>query len=258
MCHARWLLGIVLLVTVALSLGIAAPDAGAQLSLPLAVFSEGGHDLHTPETYHYDYSDGNGTQLVLDSVATGGSAPMLDVQGDATNASASVQGVGNNNYFIQYWFGVVGPTPPPGHLIPVIAHVRGDASVSGSGAVAFASAEFVAGQYSQTMATASATSQGPTSDAFDTYYTISAAPNVDYQAIRLRAGGTVGVDPGLSGSFQAVADPVLEIDPSYPDKNLYTLVYSTNLPEPVGAALSAIVALSALGVGRRCRSDFIR
>jgi hypothetical protein len=248
-----WLRGIPLLGAVALWIGVAAPNAGAQISLPLAVFSEGGHDLHTPETYHYDYSDGNGTQLVLDSVATGGSAPMLDVQGDATNASASVQGVGNNNYFIQYWFGVVGPTPPPGQLIPVIAHVRGDASVSGSGAVAaaFASAEFVAGQYSQMMATASATSQGPTSDAFDTYYTISAAPNVDYQAIRLRAGGTVNVDPGLSGSFQAVADPVLEIDPSYPDKDLYTLVYSTNVPEPSDAALSALVALSALWIGRR-------
>jgi hypothetical protein len=239
-----------LLAAFALSVGIPAPDAGAQISLPLAVFSEGGPDQHLPETYHYDFSDGFGTQQILESVATGGSAPMLDVQGAVTNASASVEAVGNNNYFIQYWY-AVGPTPPPGQLIPVIAHVRGDASVIGPGASAFANAEWVAGQYVQPIATASATSQGPPSDSFDLYYTMPSAPNVDYQSVRLRAGGTVAVDPGLSGSFQAVADPDVMIDPSFPAKDQYTLYFSTNVPEPASAAFAALVALSVLGIGRR-------
>jgi hypothetical protein len=54
-----------------------------------------------------------------------------------------------------------------------------------------------------------------------------------------------------TGEFQAIADPLIEIDPSFPYRDSFSLVFSENLvPEPSSARLIALIGVLALGRAR--------
>ena len=62
------------------------------------------------------------------------------------------------------------------------------------------------------------------------------------------------VTPGTlrTAEAQAIADPIFEIDPSFPDAGLYQIVYSANIPEPSSlVCVTGVVACVAGGMRRR-------
>lgn len=202
--------------------------------------SSGSQSGPLPGTYARDWqSSGNGHYAAYSicALTTGGPAPAVDIEGSATNWPASYNG------FIHYYFMVNG-TPGNGQYVNVMIHSLGHASASGD-ATAYARCELL-GHIIGAASAGPGTLNNPEWDVTLRNYPVPVGIPVE---IDLYAKGSTG----NTGEFQAVADPTIEIDPSFPNHEQYTLTFSANLvPEPAGA-VTALLLLQPLLAQRRRR-----
>jgi hypothetical protein len=225
--------------------------------LPGAQYSEGAgrlvHDGSAPGTLHDDVIDARGNQAVSQGSTFGGIRP--EATGEAQYNYVCCVGEPHNTPGygeILYDASVLGPS---GSGVWLFITLTGSTSRSGTGsAIARVYSGVDGSNFSVTDACFPVMPSCPQSDFNVTNHVFVLAGsilNFDVQA-DAQAGGGAGT-PG-TGDAQAVADPLIRIDPSSPDASKFSLAYSPGIfptPEP---SLLVLFASGLSLVGWRCRT----
>jgi hypothetical protein len=196
-------------------------------------------------------------EIVATVTTSGGMRPTIDIQGNLNATGLSdFNGFlrGRASARIQYGFIVMENSPPPMPIldVPILMHSRGHVSASGP---ATAGVTALLPNFSPIGLT---TVSGP--QEFDRLLATTVHPGNE-RLIRLTAFGDVSFLNEGQASFQAVVDPLIEIDPSFAFKDHYEIVFGSvhvlagpepaaPVPEPASVTL---LVLGSLGLAYRCR-----
>ncbi len=234
--------------------------SGDQFRISLPVPAESSIDQQS-----FDDFKGLTVQSIATARTSGGSDPQADVIGhlswsvtmpdrlsslDALNLFAEAR--------VEYYVAVAPLSgDPDDHTpVPLVVTVRGHADAdgphpTGGGNTTVSFALSMAPGINQ-MANAPVGFSG-----YDATIKTFIVPNIAYQVF-LRSRGTVsiGLTEFNSGTaeFQAVADPLIVIDPEFELRDQYELVFSSNLVPLPGAAWFFLTALAAAASRMRLRS----
>jgi hypothetical protein len=212
-------------------------------------------DFTHPE-FSFDYS------IVASVITSGGVRPMIDIQGnlDANGLSSTSTGhlAGRASGRIQYGFTVVERTSPIVFVprVPVRMHSRGHVTATGPTATAGLSVSLP--NFSPIVLFTNSGRQE-----FDRTFLTEIAPGNERQ-ITMSAFGDVDFLREGQATFQALVDPLIEIDPSFALKDHYEIRFSTPhvlagpeplaaVPEPSCLVLfgAGLLSLAAHGIWRR-------
>jgi hypothetical protein len=214
--------------------------------------------INVPLFDAFDVSNA-GFQIVGTVSANGGAKPAADIQLSAQCFDCGLV-IPAVSATATYYFVVDGPPNVPPRLVPTVIHVRGEVSTSATGfsrAVASARVNFGrlgAGQGLLGIVTASARDDDnfPPAAEFESSRRLNLLSDVAVHFLTFHATGSVNVGDGDSADFQAVADPQVEIDPTFPDRDLYSIRFSAGIGpgDPVAAPVPATLLLMGLaGLG---------
>jgi hypothetical protein len=187
----------------------------------------------------------------------------VDVQETAPPTSLAVGST------ILYYFQVEQTAPAPVDLVPLLiqSNVEADASSAGTGA-ANAFADFLIPDlnisHPEVAICNGATCTSSSSMSFTDSPIATAGQNIQVQILATGDAGAIGMPNCCGGhaTFKAIADPTIQIDPSFAYADDFTLAFSSNLPpavpEPSSIALFAtgLLALMALVCSSGLRRRF--
>ena len=217
-------------------------------------------------------SPGNGAQYTGQALASTFTPPFVQVQGevDAQETAALAESLAVDSA-IFYYFQVEQTAPAPVDVVPLLIHsnVEADASAAGTGS-AKAVADFAIPDLNIShpeAAMCDATScTSSSSMSFNDSASATAGQDIQVQILAGGVAGAIGVPNCCGGhaTFQAIADPTIQIDPSFAYADDFTLAFSPNLtpsaaaPEPSSIVLLAtgLLALMALVCSSGLRRRF--
>jgi len=202
---------------------------------------------------------GSGAQYTGKALASTFTPLFVNVQGEADAVpSAPLTSVALASTIV-YYFQVEQTAPAPVDVVPLLiqSNVEADAGAAGDG-VANAAAAFLvpALNISHPVTALCNGIDGCTSSSsmsFNDSASATAGQNTQVQIVASGDAGAFGaIVVGGHATFQAIADPSIQIDPSFAFANDFALAFSPNLtssvPEPSSIALSATGLLVLMGV----------
>ena len=174
---------------------------------------------------------------------------IVSVQGEVdAQATAPLNEIGLSvSSSISYYFRVEQTAPAPVDVVRLLIHsnLHADATTSGTGDARFVSADFAIPDlfiFHHEMATS------------EMSFTDSASATVG-QDIQVQIGATGnGVATGAldccagHATFQAIADPTIQIDPSFAYADDFAVAFSPNLPSFTAVPEPSSIALLAIGL----------
>jgi hypothetical protein len=180
--------------------------------------------LPYPESCAYD-SQGQDYQISLAAQNSGGSIPMADAQGSASGAVYlnDRSALSSVDYTIVLRSSMRAPT---GQLVPILARLRGDATASATPPCT--SAAEASSRVGSVQRTARALSTAANHSEFDEEVMLHVLPDAPFTA-RVSADVAVTSFAGCGADGQAVADPELRVDPTFPGAENFYFEYSRNL-----------------------------
>ena len=187
------------------------------------------------------------------------STPILvSVQGevDAQQTAPAVTIGLTVNSVISYYFRVVQTAPAPVDVVRLLIHsnLHADASASGTGGAPTVSAGFSILDlnifHSETAMCVATICMSPSEMSFTDSASATAGQDIQVQ---ITAGGTAGaasgfLQPSGHATFQAIADPTIEIDPNFAYADDFTVVFSPNLPSLTAAPEPSSIVMLAIGL----------
>ena len=173
----------------------------------------------------------------------------VDVQETAPPTSLAVGST------ILYYFQVEQTAPAPVDLVPLLiqSNVEADASSASTGA-ANAFADFLIPDlnisHPEVAICNGATCTSSSSMSFTDSPSATAGQNIQVQILATGDAGAIGMPNCCGGhaTFQAIADPTIQIDPSFAYADDFTLAFSPNLTPSAAAPEPSSIALLATGL----------
>ncbi len=216
------------------------------------------------DSFGDDFQGSHDEQYQAQIVFSEGSVvkPSADVMVEASYVGPSEPGntdLGTSAHVEYYGMVAAAPGAPAGELIPLEVHVMGYAKIIPANwygdVSAHASSAFycAAAQISLTGAAdvSDADVQGSTEtdNEYDKWYSVRVPAGVPFEGVvdtqaRVQLDWSFGM---TSGSVEAFADPVVQIDPNYVNQ-YYTLQFSDNIPTSVPEPATLLLLTGALAV----------
>jgi hypothetical protein len=196
----------------------------------------------------------------IGAVKASGSAKVTGAKEQHVLASNSAAAA-HLSYFLSYTLNDNAPPDVPPMPLNVSYTLDGEGEVLGAGGYSTFASISVFGDTAGLSGAFSANKSGSGSVKGKRKMMLDFSETVTVQfGVVLDASGSVAVSdsrtfPNPRGSFNAVADPIFEIDTSYPFRDFFTLQYSPNLvsvPEPGTLVLMGATAAIALLGYRLC------
>lgn len=195
--------------------------------VPDARYVAGGVTSSVPVTQSLDFTNGD-YQVVHSAGAYGGADPQADVQGNINYFGPNTIPFASYSASVTYYYLLTGPADAT--TAPIILHVAGHASATGSGTAnaSVIQGSFFGNQYLSATTYSAVAGNGVPFAEFEETVSYDEILN-QVHGITVRAFGSVGE---TNGSYQAVSDPIIEIDQSAPNAHFYSITWSTNIPAP--------------------------
>lgn len=189
-------------------------------------------------------------QAAADTGQASTSTPILvSVQGEVdAQATAPINEISLDlSSSISYYFRVKQTAPAPVDVVRLLIHsnLHADATTSGTGIASFVSADFAIPDlfiFHHEMATSEMS--------FTDSVSATAGQDIQVQISAAGSGVATGALDCCAGhaKFQAIADPTIQIDPSFAFANDFTIVFSPNLPSTTAVPEPSSIALLAIGL----------